>query len=106
VLIPYHGYLAAGLGKPAFAHAMASDDVWRSGTPPAVRWMAAQEQALAAQHFDAVILDSHPGMVTFGARLAEAYQPTETLFDDRDDVFWPIRGMRTRPARLYEPVRP
>jgi hypothetical protein len=105
VLITYHGYLAARAGKPAFAQAMASFDLWRSGTPEADHWLEEMDQAILQSRFDAVILDTHPGMVSFRDALVETHDLVMTLYTDRDEAFWPVSGMRTRPWQVYEPSR-
>lgn len=102
VLVPYHGYLAARVGKPAFAHAMAGYDLHRSGTEHAHAWSEALLEAFASRRFDAVIVDSHLGMFPFLDTLAESYQVARELYAGQDEAFWPISGMRTRPWRVYE----
>jgi len=39
VFLPWHGYLSRMAGKPATAHIMAMDDVWRSGNARAIEAM-------------------------------------------------------------------
>lgn len=106
VLIPFHGYLAARAGKPAYVQPMASYDLLRSGTAPIEGFVKQFEAAFEAHRFDAVVMDNAPGPFGFQEALAEFYEPVERVFERDEDAFWPISGMPTRPHMVHEPRRP
>jgi hypothetical protein len=121
-----HGFLHTMAGSNTFhAHTMAISDVLRGKD----REMAAKlegeiRQALRAGKFDAVVVDAKPaGAILLaqtqarmnGFRLPEVGPNLRELFElelqasyrnlepafKRDDVFWPVTGMETRPDIIY-----
>lgn len=101
VYLPEHGYLTALAGKRTYAHGLAMRDVYRGDAGPVSQRLRAEVQrAVQTRRFAAWVLDSHAR----GDFLAGRYVEAGRVFE-RKDVFWPITGMRTRPERIYLPIR-
>ncbi len=105
VWVPYHGYLATMAGHPAFAHAMAINDVLRGPEGPGKEAMLADiRRAVASRRFGAILLDEgEPWLFAKGtpgyAEFIANYDPRELVIKDKD-AFWPVTGLRTRPMLL------
>ena len=97
VYVQEHGYLAALAGKRTYASGLAMRDVHRGDSGPASQGLRAEVRgAIEKRRFAAWVLDSRSS----GAFLAGHYVESGPVFE-REDVFWPVTGMRTRPERIY-----
>jgi len=75
-------------------------DVHRGDAGPASQRLRAElRRAIEERRFAAWVLDARGS----GGFLAGHYVESGRVFD-REDVFWPVIGMRTRPERIYVPV--
>jgi hypothetical protein len=106
VWIPYHGYLAAMAGHPAFTcHAMAVNDVLRGPAgEPRRKLLADIGDAIANRRFAAIILDDEWLFKTtewqpIMKALAEGYTQPQIMVDDKT-TFLPVTGDRNRPTML------
>ena len=106
VWIPYHGYLAAMAGHPAFTcHAMAVNDVLRGPAgEPRRKLLADIGDAIAHRRFAAIILDDEWLFKTtewqpIMKALAEGYTQPQIMVDDKT-TFLPVTGDRNRPTML------
>jgi hypothetical protein len=99
VLVPYHGELASRSGKLFCAQGMALNDVLRMEDSKIQRKLE-DEIATAIQSgtYDAIVLDEP--WYWFMDEIEQAYEFKGSLFD-RNDIFWPVSGVRLRPEFLY-----
>lgn len=121
-----HGFLHTMAGSNTFhAQTMAISDVLRGkDRQRAAKLENEIRQALRAGKFDVVVMDAPPAgakLLTqrqakqlgfrlptigpdmqelFGPDIQAAYRLLEPAFQ-RDDVFWPVTGMETRPSLIY-----
>jgi 4-amino-4-deoxy-L-arabinose transferase-like glycosyltransferase len=114
VWIPAHSYYAAIVGKPTCVHwATVTDtsgiwdtdlDVQHGGQNDPRRQIILDEikAAVAAQRFDAIILDDIPKELRayWNDLLSPYYRLDRKLFAD-DDVFWTVSGAPKRPQLVY-----
>ncbi len=104
VFVPYHGYLARAAGKGPCVHAMALNDLLRSGDQSvATRFVAQLEEALAARRWSTIVIDDPIWEMTLPGLLPN-YRFSETLFFPHDgNAFVPVTGAPWRPLLVYEP---
>jgi hypothetical protein len=84
VFVPWHGHLTRMAGKPATAHTMAMDDVWRSGNAAAIATLDdALRRRLTAAPAPVIYIDdpTHPQLRQ--AILAAGYRLGQVLAEDR-----------------------
>lgn len=99
VLVPYHGELAARSGKLFCAQGMALNDVLRIEDSDLQRKLEGEiSSAILSGKYDAIILDEP--WYWFMDEIEQAYEFKGSVFD-RNDVFWPVAGVRLRPEYLY-----
>ena len=97
------GYLAVLAGKRSCAHAMAVEDVLRSGTAP---WDALREEiarAIREKRFAAIVAERE--VWTFAREVEANYVRGEPLFED-GGVFLPVTGHPLRPEFIWLPKKP
>jgi hypothetical protein len=101
VLITQHGYLPRRVGKPSFAHGMATFDVQRTEGDPRGAWERLRQSyydALASHRFSAVLTDD--GLVVND--LVERFYRRDHLGGDHRAMV-PKTGPTYRPRNLYVP---
>jgi hypothetical protein len=102
VFIPFHGYYSVMAGKSGFAHAMAIADVYRGKNEEAK--LALSEsfgQAARSRKLKALILDAPTPYVRGWGEDIIIDKFGEGVPLMRDDSFWTVTGMRTRPETLH-----
>ncbi|UCC67086.1 MAG: glycosyltransferase family 39 protein [Armatimonadota bacterium] len=99
VFIPDHGYLPALAGKRTHAHGMAVFDVARGDAGPIWQQLSLQiGQAVQQRRFAAIVMDT--GRPTGDV---EPYYLRQQKMFAREDVFWPVTGLKKRPEFIYVP---
>lgn len=100
IYVESHGHLSEMAGLRSFAHKMAVDDVMKAGDDPVSRKLREEfRDAVRARRFSAVVLD---GASRLDDELASHYEVEGAIFE-RDAVYWPVTGMRSRPRSLHVP---
>jgi hypothetical protein len=111
VLVPFHAYLAQRAGRGAWMAGNAGGDVLR-GPPSEVaeRYVRSFERLIEEQRFAAIVIDGSAidrwsaFMPRWGEALERSYEVGGRAFE-RNDVFWPVTGARTRPEWVLVPRR-
>ncbi len=99
VLVPYHGELASRSGKLFCGQGMSLNDVLRMGDCEIQRKLESEiSTAIISGRYDAIILDEP--WCWFMDEIEQAYEFRGSVFN-RNDVFWPVSGVRLRPEFLY-----
>ena len=99
VLVPYHGELASRSGKFFCGQGMALNDVLRIEDSDIQRKLEGEiAAAILSGKYEAILLDEP--WYWFMDEIEQAYEFKGSLFD-RNDVFWPVAGVRLRPEFLY-----
>ena len=109
ILVLFDAYLADRAGKRAYGAGNPGGDVYRAAPGPAPDELIEEmRRAIRTQHFDAIVLD-YTDMLhwtrfgpLFGKDIERFYVPQRRMFA-RNDVFWPVTGVRTRPELVLVP---
>lgn len=105
VLFPWHGYYGAMAGRRSYTLGMSLSDVLRSEHEEVAEELTREiNAAIEEQRFGAIVIDNSAGFFggLFDRNLERCYRPAAVTFE-RDDVFWPVTGFRTRPERVLFP---
>ncbi|MEZ4654593.1 MAG: glycosyltransferase family 39 protein [Candidatus Eisenbacteria bacterium] len=95
VFVPDHPYLAIRAGKRGTAHRAAIDDIMRTHDAHAKELEAQLPREVEDRKFVAALVDN--GLML--PLLGDSFHKEPDLI--RDDSFWPVVGMKTRPAFLF-----
>ncbi|MBI4707218.1 MAG: glycosyltransferase family 39 protein [Candidatus Omnitrophica bacterium] len=103
IYIPFHGYLNSFNGKKGYAHQMGMRDVLTTSSEKHAhiksKLIEEIKQAMKERKFSAIIIDSEPW---YPRGMKEYYIENERIFD-KDNIFFSVTGMRTRPEIIYTP---
>jgi hypothetical protein len=100
VFIPAHGYLTILAGKKTYAQSMAIMDVLRGQSETPKQLIKTEiEDAIKNQRFSAIIIDDNgeylPGLGKYYLNAGDVFA--------KDNVFYPVTGMVTRPKWVFIP---
>lgn len=95
VYVPDHPYLAERAGKRGIAHRAALFDILRIEDARAKEFEQQLTREFEERRFVAALIDNGQSLPMLG----DDFEKTDVLI--RDDSFWPVVGMKTRPEFLF-----
>lgn len=95
VFVPDHPYLAERAGKRGTAHRAALADILRIEDARAKELDSQLSEEFRSRHFVAALIDNSHSLPMLG----DDFERADDLI--RDDSFWPVVGVKTRPSILF-----
>jgi hypothetical protein len=100
VYVVHHGYLSVLAGKRSYAHAMAINDILRSGDVQIKRILMDDIiNATVERRFAAIISDKDPPLI-YTPNFSTSYPSRVFILKDQS-VFVPVTGTRNKPVVVY-----